>query len=102
MKLKLFAAVGLLSLLSSDAFAAMTLEQYRARAEQDSMVRCYARPPSYERVKFYIDYAYQQGLITERASYWGKAFGYYPVIDYYDGTIAVICGINLDSYTNKN
>ncbi|MCF6438776.1 hypothetical protein L1077_04940 [Pseudoalteromonas luteoviolacea] len=89
-------AIALVSALASSSYQAnnvFTIEDYEERARLDSQVRnrCTSIPVSYSDVKVRINWAYNQGLITERASYWGKAYAYYPVIDMFSHQITAIC-----------
>ncbi|ESP92222.1 hypothetical protein [Pseudoalteromonas luteoviolacea] len=94
MAIKTLAFAGVLSLLSFESFAAMDIAEYEVRAYQDngSSGRC-ARgyPITYNELKRRIDWAYSRGLITERASYWGKAYGYYPVVDIFSDQVVAVC-----------
>ncbi|ESP92220.1 MULTISPECIES: hypothetical protein [Pseudoalteromonas] len=91
--IKTLALAGTLSLLSFESFAAMDLAtyEYRARIDSDMASRCSTRPISYQEFIMRIDWAFHQGLITERAAYWGKAYGYYPLVDFFDRSVVAIC-----------
>ncbi|MDK1286927.1 hypothetical protein [Pseudoalteromonas umbrosa] len=90
MRILTVAFAGFLTLTS---FAALDMQQYEFRALQDAKIpgRCVYSPISYDNVKLRIDWALNQGLITERASYWGKAYGYYPIVDMFSNQVAAIC-----------
>ncbi|MCF6438774.1 hypothetical protein L1077_04930 [Pseudoalteromonas luteoviolacea] len=87
------AFTGFLTIASFDSFAALNMQQYEFRALQDAKIpgRCVYSPISYNQVKLRIDWALGQGLITERASYWGKAYGYYPIVDMFSNQVAAVC-----------
>ncbi|ESP92221.1 MULTISPECIES: hypothetical protein [Pseudoalteromonas] len=93
MMIKTLALAGVLSLLSFESFATMDLATYahRARIDAEMPGRCVYRPIPYQELKMRIDWAFHQGLITERAAWWSKAYGYYPVVDMFSQNIAAVC-----------
>ncbi|MDK2594124.1 hypothetical protein [Pseudoalteromonas obscura] len=93
MMVKTLALAGVLSLLSFESVAVMDLAAYEHRARIDSGIggRCNNKPIPFQELAMRIDWAFNRGLITERAAYWGKAYGYYPVIDIFNFNIGAIC-----------
>ncbi len=53
--------------------------------------RCLDRPITPAQCQLRLDHALNNGMITRRAYDWAIANGYYPVIDFFDNTIAAIC-----------
>ncbi|ESP92218.1 MULTISPECIES: hypothetical protein [Pseudoalteromonas] len=93
MMIKTLAFAGALSLLSFESAATMNLAAYQSRAQIDSEItgRCVYSPLPYHEMVRRIDWAVNQGLITKRAADWGKAYSYYPVIDFFSFTIGAVC-----------
>ncbi|KZN49768.1 hypothetical protein L1077_04920 [Pseudoalteromonas luteoviolacea] len=95
MNIKVFTIVSALSLFSFESFAAMDLSTYQQKAYADSQApgRCMGNIHGPLNWRMYIDYALQNGLITTRAANWGKATGYYPVINPFENRVTLICSV---------
>ncbi|ESP92217.1 MULTISPECIES: hypothetical protein [Pseudoalteromonas] len=93
MSFKSLTFAGAIALLSFDSNAAISMAAYEAMALRDAQAagRCTSKPTSYTEVKARIDFALGMGLITQRASFWAKAYSYYPVVDTYTRSVLAIC-----------
>ncbi|RZM84329.1 Hint domain-containing protein [Pseudoalteromonas rubra] len=83
----------LTALLTFQASATMDLATYSNRAEVDAGVagRCVYQPIGQSECHMRIDWAVNNGKITRRAGDWGKANGFYPIIDMFSQNIAAVC-----------
>ncbi|KZN49713.1 Hint domain-containing protein [Pseudoalteromonas luteoviolacea] len=81
------------SFLAFQASATMDVATYSNRAEVDAGIagRCVYQPIGTSACHMRIDWAVQNGKITQRAGDWGKANGFYPVIDMFSHAIAAVC-----------
>ncbi|MDK1287706.1 hypothetical protein [Pseudoalteromonas umbrosa] len=92
MKLSTLLALAAIAFSSLSVKAATDTPAYRYQAYFDNVLhsRCAAKPSESNAIRR-IDWALSQGVITGSAANWGKQFKYYPIVDFFDSSIAVIC-----------
>ncbi|MCF6443000.1 hypothetical protein L1077_26605 [Pseudoalteromonas luteoviolacea] len=92
MKLTTLLVAASLAFSSLSVKAATDTSAYRFQAYFDNVLnsRCAAKPSESNAISR-IDWALRQRVITNNAANWGKQFKYYPIVDFFDSSIAVIC-----------
>ncbi|MCF2828087.1 MULTISPECIES: Hint domain-containing protein [unclassified Pseudoalteromonas] len=83
----------LFALIAFKSEAAMDIAAYQSQATTDNAAhgRCAKKAISATECVKRIDWAVREGYITARAGEWGKANGFYPVVDFYDRTVGAVC-----------
>ncbi|MCG7547555.1 Hint domain-containing protein [Pseudoalteromonas sp. Of7M-16] len=87
----LFAAA--LAFFAAKSEATMDIAAYQSQATTDNAAhgRCAKKAVNATECVQRIDWAVREGYITARAGEWGKANGFYPVVDFYDRTVGAVC-----------
>ncbi|ESP92215.1 MULTISPECIES: hypothetical protein [Pseudoalteromonas] len=92
MNIKQLTFASVLSILSFESFASMNISEYQYRAiigsQPHSRCNTFPVPSNWQQ---YIDDALYRGLITLRAANWGRANGFYPIIDMFRREVGAVC-----------